>query len=1546
MDGLHKGYSYQDLLTAFLISENLHKKDLKIGVELKESQYDLFDDVVLVVDGKKTKFQVKHSDKRIPLKHADFTRESSHLSLTKLSNSFLVDEEALYVVATNRPLTESAYFLSHSKQKAVFLGNKTFSINTQGVSLFLKKFFIETSLPPASFDLSEPGSFEKELLESLRLKVGIGYYPNHQIAPRDAAGRLLQFANTIRTSAEHKLVNRAEIFRYLGLNVEYGHIAQDFPFVSEEHRLYRKKIVSAIQEMISKNTSTILQGLPGSGKSHIFDDLFQRQNADGILVAKHLCYLEPTDRLAQERILVDTLYGNFIHQLERMEPKIAEEMRPYFAATKKKLEELVKKISEAGKKVVLMVDGLDHLNRVVAQNKLSPNLVDKFIEALLELELPAGSAMFIASQPSSELEKIAKERGSSVYTLEPWDATLINEFVQKHNDKLPAERKLDVNLEVIKSLAEKTEGNPLYLTYVLKEVVSENKWVNFSDFINKLPKLNSNLNIYYKYLIKDILEIDLIVVQTLALLDFSVSRTELGEMFAPALKKTIDQTLKKINPLLKPGIANSGLRIYHESFRRFIIEKRASGQNEKKLYAHILEWLEKKGFYESQRAYRYLIPYLVRAKEQSKVYSLLKEDFISQSLYYFHSVESIVGNLNKIADLSAWKQDWHIYCKAVELSRALHTYSNERLEFVDEVYNEAILNVLGPDLFCERLLFDGKRVFSKTYGILLCRMAQHAGGNPPWDFYDVKGESISVDDDSKVYRFQKVEAAHFLNLIRKSSLQNSLKLIKSMIVRNKFATTEKRQVDMLLTEFNYVFGVSKHYTELLKIELSKSKSRVFHLSVAEHLFRDGFKKESAMVATEVIKKSKDPMEILSALMCGGEKTYVKISFNINALTESVLALKKMYDNEKPIIREWYRALQIVAHVNPQEIKDLAKLVNAIDGWYRAWILYLIEFSYLEASNLAISKKAAQLENLLKNLDKHNHPFRGTPRAMDLYGITDLSTDSFRRTLFFCKEFSNYHKILSILSSISRRTTSRLQGSSGGPLTGEVYNSLLKESSLLINTGRKMEVLRLIENNTKDGIGSSIYYDSSALEFLKLASVSSLAKRAIKSKEYLLDGCTRLVAYGHRKDVTIFEIIEPLQFIGAKDLSFAVKAFKNTFPLVETVWRCTDGRETKWGLVRWLNVMIDSNKKLAIQVITDLVKKDPKRDWRVERSTEYLCQKLLQDNVDPLLIASLYKTFNLTGDTNMKVTVGLEIAEALVNTNRTKAKELFDSICESLYWLSHFSYVYEKENFSEIILFAKKQKFKIDGQYKSSLEAQVEKNPRSTYAPGGSEKKGVTPRFPFSGLSMLDTRKLLEENSANNLLKPINVKRFAEHLFKLEPMHSSDVKDLILSIVRNGLYQNEDIVGLITMKDAFKARGRLDMAAFVAMLCFVYVRGGDGWYSLADSKFNYLAEEALVLSKKIAEETMANELSYLFSKSEYYIGPTRHLVDFFSGNNQISLAKKIWEEAYAVIKYRLPISNDLDRFLTSETPEFNYSQKAPIEDLIIELVAARNNIVAS
>ncbi len=1539
MYGLHQGYSYQDLLAAFLISENLHKKDFRFAVEFRESEVDSFDDIVVVADGKKAKFQVKHSSTNQKLAQDDFVKKSSDLNLTKLAKSFSPDKDESYIIATNRDVKSAPCFIHQNKRKSLALPDKTYSINLGRTNnkKFLQRLVIEASLPNASFDLSKPGSLEKELLESLRLKVGIGYYPNNQVSARDIAGRLILLASNLRGSKESALIDREYIFKYISLNFEYGHIAQDFPFISPEYRLYRNQIVTKLRDLICKHKFTILEGSPGSGKSHIFDDLFNQISSDKVLVARHFCYLEPTDQLAQERIAVDTMYGNFLYQLEKFEPKIAEKIRPYFAATKTNVERMIEKITESGKKVVLMVDGLDHLNRVVAQNRLSTDLVKNFVADLLDMKLPVGCSVFIASQPSAEIEEVVKKMNAKVYSLQAWDEKLVKQFAMKHNNHLPTERQLDTNPGTVKALTEKTEGNPLYLTYVLKEIVSTSSKVDFSDYIQKLPKLNNDLGNYYRYLAKDIIESDFAVVQTLALLDFSVSRNELSEMFPPIQKRAIDNTLGKIRPILKPGVVQGGVRIYHESFRRFIIELGyRRGQQDRELYKHITNWLEKQGFFLSQRAYRYLIPYRIRSSEEEKTYKILGKDFVAQSLFYFHSVESINANLNKVADYAARKQHWEIYCKAVELSQALQTFS-ETIISVDEVYHQAILDVQGVDLFCERLLFDGKPVFPKPNGILLCQMAEHNGGNPPWDFYDVAGVSMQVKDASDIYEFQKVESAHFLNIIRLAPLEKALGIMQKMIAKNSYAETEQRQIGMLVEEFDHIFGVSRNYDKLIGIRISQKKKFCLSLSVAKYLYKDGHKKEASQLCTKVIQQTKDLSQILNAVLLGGRTKSLIISQDITRLTQMVLAVEYPGDEAKIFIKEWYQLLIILSHTKPSVIKEATKLVDHVDGWYRAWILYLFELSLLEASILTTENREKSLEGALEKLNKYAHPFRGKPRAMDLYSIRDLSTDSFRRTLMMAKGFSNYSVILNLLSNISIESTSYLQGSSDGPLNGETFNSLLKEGYPSLDEEKRKIVRKILEENTQEGTSSSVYYYSYAFEYLKLATIFSLHNNSKKSKQYLMNGCIYLAAYGHHKDVTIFKILGPIGFIARKNLKFSINALKKSFSLVETVWRYTNGKETNYSLVYWIKALVVSDIRITMQTLAEMVKINPERSWRVEEGTEYLCEKLLESKIYPEKIADLYETIDQTSNTRINVSIGLEIVQVLLKKRKKgRAQKLFDHVYQTLYWVSISEYVSDKRNYTKIISFADTFKLKIKSEYRNKFEEESNKAESSKLPPLRNKEK--VPSFSFSRLSVDEIRRLIDENSHNHFLHPKNIKNFAKALSKLENEHSSGVYDLVLSVVRRGIYAEEDINGLITLIDIFRADGRDEMSAFVSMLGFIYARRGDRWDGLTDSKYNYLGNDALQLSKEIAKKTLASEMSYIFS------GSVRQFIEFFSKNAQVNMAENIWNEVYEVIRFRLPTHKKLDKILDNETPSLSYSRRSSLNTLVDRLISARKKIV--
>lgn len=1547
MEGLHQGYLYQDLLCAFLISENLHRKDFKVAVEQQDSKEDKFDDIVLFYAARKTKFQVKHTSTNNPLQKNNFTTQSSDLNLVNLAKAFIGDKKTRYVIATNRTIQANTFFTSRSKSDIFPFKNKSSEIASfPSHENFIERLTIESSLPNASFDLSKPGNLEKELLESLRTRVGIGQYPNNKVSERDVASRLILLASKLRGTGKGKFIDRDYIFKYINLNFEYGHIVQKFPFISNEYRLYRTETVAKIKGLLVSQKYVILEGAPGSGKSHIFDDTFNQIKKDGTLAVRHFCYLEPTDRLAQERIVIDAMYGNFLHQLERAEPKIAEEIRPYFSATKATLEKFLIKLDEAGKPVVLMVDGLDHLNRVVTQNKLSEDLVENFISNILDLKLPKDSSIFIASQPTADLDKIIKSKKVGVHTLEAWNERMIEAFVKKHNNCLSTERQLIVDKETLGLILKKTEGNPLYLTYVVKEIISSGNEASVAVSLGSLPQLNNDLNNYYKYLTKTSNETDFALMQTLALLDFSVSSGELNEMFPPVHKPVIEATIKKIKPVLKSGIVQGGIRIYHESFRRFIIEEsHKNKQKDSDLYWHITEWLSKKGFYESQRTYRYLIPYLIRSNEEGGVYVLLPKDFIAKSLFFFHSPESITSNLNKIADFAGRNQRWDIYCKAVELKRSLHTYTYERAESVDNVYHQAILDVQGPDTFCERLMFDGDPVFSRTAGILLCQKAEHCGGKPPWDFYDVTGVPMSVNDGNEIYYFQQVESAHFLNLIRKSSIDFAIRTMGRTILRNRYAGTEKRQINWLLAEFNFVFGVSQNYTKLLSIPTTKSKKIFLHLAVADYLHRDGKKKEARGISTEVLKTTKDIAQILTGVKCGGVVSNLGNIGDISMLTASLNGFHDLHkDKEVPVFENWYNMLQILSYADPEKVKEARKLITKIDGWYRAWLVFIFDLSLLEAENASTIEKEERLEVILSELLKYAHPFTGNPRAMDLYWVHKYSTDSFRRVLVISKDFSDYNPILEKLVSISNKTTSYLDRSSHGPLDGEKLNSILKEVYPILDDTKKKIVLKRLKENVYSGLASTYYYDSSSFEHLKLASVLSQAGKKSEAKKELFTGCTHLGAYGHRKDATLFEIIEPINFIAKKDLSFASGALLKTYPLAETVWRFTDGRTTKWGITYWIQALVESNLNMATQVMTEMVINDPDRDWRVEIGTEHLCEKLLENGVASEVVADLYETIFRTRDSRIDISFGIKLTETLIlKGNKERAQKLIEHIAYNLYCVSAYEYVSEKENYGKILSCARKFKLKLPDYQKANFETNKAKkeiqSPMST-TPAAKEK---IQKFNFKRANAEGLQKLIDENPGGQFLHRKNIDGLARALITIGRADLEKSQSILLSLVRSNFYRDEDIEALIHLRDKISDNGMQELASFVSMLGFIYIRGSGGWHSLADSKYNYLALDALKLSKKTAEKTLSSEMSNMFFKDGYFTGPVRHFIEFFSPTSKTSLAKDIWQEAYEVIKFRLPTYPELDEVLVKETPSFKFNQRKPLLKAIKDLIDARLKI---
>ncbi len=226
----HKGYNYQDICTALILSDALISKPEIIYVDKKKYNKDIFDDLTVRYTNNVCKYQFKFLDdphRNFSLK--DITTKQTKIRIDDLISSVSKDPDyqktKYYVVTTlllpvdelkdlieveegNHPLGHYVCRLipekiwpAHAKKSKLNIRNKK-SFTKKAFLDFCEKFRLILSSPRPSFYLENPGDLENVLFEHLINKIGIGVYPNKNTNAKDAAARLITLATKGRVSID------------------------------------------------------------------------------------------------------------------------------------------------------------------------------------------------------------------------------------------------------------------------------------------------------------------------------------------------------------------------------------------------------------------------------------------------------------------------------------------------------------------------------------------------------------------------------------------------------------------------------------------------------------------------------------------------------------------------------------------------------------------------------------------------------------------------------------------------------------------------------------------------------------------------------------------------------------------------------------------------------------------------------------------------------------------------------------------------------------------------------------------------------------------------------------------------------------------------------------------------------------------------------------------------------------------------------------------------------------------------------------------------
>jgi hypothetical protein len=1275
----HRGYAYQDLVTAYLLAVGLVQRYEAIVVDRKIVDDDRFDDLEVTASGCRIRRQVKSSwYAGRALSYADFNASNSSLRFDRLVNTFTAegqehaDEYRLCatwsVSASTDPIvpllipveaagtfagyTTNTYRLDPSRvwpgdgppafTALLHPSEGTRILTREEVLRFCERFVIEVDLPPASLDIDAPGPLEELLLNVLAEQIGIGRYPNGERRVEDVAALAIYIASTARTNGD--TFGPSDVAQRLGLRTDFGRVAQAFPLdrsVLQE----RLKLRTHLRESIAGGGLHLVLAGPGSGKSWTLAQLAEDLELEGKVVARHYCFLEPGDELIERRVTTDVFFGNLLGELSDALKTRSFTSPQVFAAGLHELERFLESAVEDDNEVIIIVDGLDHIARVVdASVSLSDSETD-IVERLATLSLPERVTLVIGSQPGPHLDALRDAFGERIteHAVEPWSKGELLGFA----DKLGANGALDaVNLfdedrrnDVLDLLAQRSEGNPLYARYLCRGLVDGLLSGAIGDpfeWLNAAPVIMGDIARYYQHLYDSASAQAQAIADVLGVLDFSVTEAELREIVGALLEDRVPEALAALSPVLTKATAQGGLRIFHESFRRFMLQElQRRNIRLSNVLRPVVQWLESRDFFANAKSYRFTLPVMRRAGREAEILHRVSISFLQESVLHGHPYDAIERNLALAADVAARSLEWPALLRFAELSRALDACFDQGTDNWQE-YWQTYEAIYGPEAVSERLLFDGRTTLSRTEGLLACALVDRAGATAPWQEYlalsvpddnerthspafDLGGALTSDEEEGLAAIQGRLRLGQHLRIVRRvhAHLCHPEVEATSLFVR-KLAMLLAREISPVVVEkmvLRASYGPPKRYI------LPRRIACALLLGLADADLDSGDAPTAARHAAAALQYATSPEEALWCIEMGAPPDQASgmatppasLDIGLEGSQQSLSA---------PAVRHWVATVRLLAR-SPGASASLTEQHQRVkgEGWYRCWLRYVLAVAHAEAASA--DNREYDIEAAFGELITDTRPFHGEPRACDLYSIHRIIDESLARGLALVRTREEWKHAIDCISEARAGTATRLDREDGGPITaGSFFSILLDHASSPMASNI---IVAALERELDAEEESGTYYGTHAEFRMRMARLHTANGQQALALDHWRQAGAFLLGYGFHKDIALFDVIDSVPALLRYSEQAALSALVRLQPLLSAVLRHTDRRETKHTPNAWFRALLNVNAVRSIELLCrDFIRDPGSPSWMAERALKDLLRHEV-DTADPLLLDGLWET---------------------------------------------------------------------------------------------------------------------------------------------------------------------------------------------------------------------------------------------------------------------------------------------------------------------------------
>lgn len=1185
----HEGYAYQDILIAcYIIQDILRGYDHTYEIDSKEYEGDKFDDVTVICPHVILKNQIKYSNEYTDhtLQKGDLSSNSYQLALNELLNSWINNPnkdkvELRLCLAWNSPTDELTNVLIESTATKSLFQSRTelysidpnkiwqegsvplaswrrFRSNSENIDRstfvnFCSKLTIETNLPKCSLEFDNPGELERNLTKLVE-QLGIGVFPNEHINIREFALEIVQRVQYARSKGV--TIQTKTLLHQFKIKTDYGAVPQKFPVILTEN-VSNDKFSYEILEVIRSKSKVILIGEPGSGKSWFVENFTDYLKNHDVNVIRHFCYTDVKDSFQKDRITRNVLYGNLIKDIIESFPELSSSKQKLYASD---LNELNVLISDIPKETIIVVDGIDHINRLFefkGYSDLNRNDTD-IIGSLQRIQLSPKVKLLIVSQPIEDLKQLST---SEYQKIPEWSIEEVQSYLRKRAIEDVIYSINDTDLTASEILHKKSQGNPLYLKYLTDEVEGNNNLL--LNGLEDLPPYSDNLRLYYEYLVNKP-KLSSKVPKILAGVSFSLKEDELEEITGEG--EYVKEALKILSSVLRLNAFQGGYSIYHESFRRFIIDQLNSQRVslQMNVYDPLINWFKTKEFFYHAKTFRFYLNTLIESKKYEDILDFIQPDFITRSVAGGNSWNSIKNNYLYL--LRAVKECKN-FPKLTLLNELNKTISSTEDEYEDkfELYCEALGYLHGFDTLTRYLQFEGEPTISNIrLGMQACNLCSQYGENAPWHLYSEYFENSKKIDQKDFYLYVR------LCLVQKDR-KKLFKIVNS------------------LKEDRYL----QFRSELVKcVEEFSDKSIIIDLGLNDRY-----------LAIKELVNNQSGSQIVSISQ-------------IDKLVDRILQIEYPQEKEQSIYTRFLNQIGSYA----SDINYINSICERFAGknWFYNWLVFAIK--------IHVYKKKPELYSLnvidiFRLLITDTEPFKGKPRTCDLYYLNEIIINEIKEGLSLLQSESEWREVIPILMKVTIDTTTSMQSSLNGPLSHDKFFSLLSFFCNSINSKIILEayeeIFELCKNNRLHS-----YLADYCFCLTKLYIIND---NRTKAAEVFFCGVQFWLGYTFRKDTAIEDILESAGTFASVNPSQGIQYARKLRDLIYAVADHTDGKGTQHYPVEWFDKYshIDTSLESTKYILNELNK--TRHNWRLEESLILLMKKVVTE-VNPLILLFISKTY--------------------------------------------------------------------------------------------------------------------------------------------------------------------------------------------------------------------------------------------------------------------------------------------------------------------------------